>query len=45
MTNAVGSYGCRTESFTYFKGKVKFNEDEESFTLASTGGNHRGFYC
>jgi len=44
IINSVSSYSCRTESFTYFKGKVKFNEAEQSFTITQTSGNYRGFY-
>jgi hypothetical protein len=44
VINAVNSYGCKTEAFTYFKGKVKFDEDEQSFTITPTSGNYRGFY-
>lgn len=44
VINALGSYGCRTKAFTYYKGKVKVDEDHGSFTLTPTGGNYRGFY-
>lgn len=44
VINSTTSYSCRTEAFSYFKGKVKFNDDEQSFTLTQTSGNYRGFY-
>ncbi|RIV18071.1 hypothetical protein DYU11_29380 [Fibrisoma montanum] len=44
VINSASSYNCRTEAFTYFKGKVKFNEDQQSFTLTPQSGNYRGFY-
>ncbi|QJW90535.1 hypothetical protein HNV11_14685 [Spirosoma taeanense] len=44
VINSTTSYSCRTEAFSYFKGKVKFNEAEQSFTLTPSSGNYRGFY-
>ncbi|WP_266365294.1 hypothetical protein [Tellurirhabdus rosea] len=44
VINSASSYSCKTEAFSYFKGKVKFNEEEESFTLTQTYGNFRGYY-
>jgi hypothetical protein len=44
VINATTSYSCRTEAFSYFKGKVKFNEAEKSFTITQQSGNYRGFY-
>ena len=44
VINAASSYNCRTEAFSYFKGKVKFNEAEQSFTITQLSGNYRGFY-
>lgn len=35
---------CSTEAFTYQKGKVKFNDEERSFTVVPEKGNYRGFY-
>ncbi|MFD1139923.1 hypothetical protein ACFQ4C_02350 [Larkinella insperata] len=37
-------YGCRTEAFTYLKGKVDFNEAAKTFTITPADGNYRGFY-
>ena len=36
--------GCRTEAFTYEKGRVDFNEADGSFTTTPTEGKYRGFY-
>ena len=36
-------YGCQTQSFTYQKGTVTFNEDN-SFTVYPHEGNFRGFW-
>ncbi|WP_128548338.1 hypothetical protein [Larkinella soli] len=44
IINAVTSYNCKTEAFTYMKGKVKFDEEAGTFTLTPTEGNYRGFY-
>ena len=35
---------CSTEAFTYQKGRVKFNEAGNSFTVFPEAGNYRGFY-
>jgi hypothetical protein len=35
---------CSTEAFTYQKGKVTFNEANQSFTVTPEKGNYRGFY-
>jgi hypothetical protein len=35
---------CATEAFTYHKGRVKFNEADQSFTVYPESGNYRGFY-
>ncbi|NID12888.1 hypothetical protein [Fibrivirga algicola] len=35
---------CRTEAFTYEKGRVDFNEAERSFTTTPTEGQYRGYY-
>ncbi|QJW89151.1 hypothetical protein HNV11_06970 [Spirosoma taeanense] len=35
---------CRTEAFTYEKGRVDFNEADGSFTTTPTEGTYRGFY-
>ena len=35
---------CSTEGFTYQKGKVKFDDTAQSFTLYPDEGNYRGFY-
>lgn len=35
---------CRTEAFTYEKGKVEFNEAAGSFTTTPVSGKYRGFY-
>ncbi|GAA4453349.1 hypothetical protein GCM10023189_18240 [Nibrella saemangeumensis] len=44
VINATTSYNCRTEAYTYIKGKVKFDEDEQTFTLTPKSGNYRGNY-
>ena len=44
VINSVSSYSCKTEAFSYFKGKVKFDEAEKSLTITPTEGNYRGFY-
>ncbi|CCH54729.1 hypothetical protein BN8_03929 [Fibrisoma limi BUZ 3] len=36
--------GCRTESFSYEKGSVDFNETDGSFTTPPAEGKYRGFY-
>ena len=35
---------CSTEGFTYQKGKVKFDNTTQSFTVYPDEGNYRGFY-
>jgi hypothetical protein len=35
---------CSTEAFTYQKGRVKFNDGDQSFTIYPDKGNYRGFY-
>jgi hypothetical protein len=35
---------CSTEAFTYQKGKVTFDEANQSFTVIPEKGNYRGFY-
>jgi len=35
---------CNTEAFTYQKGRVKFNDADQSFTIYPDKGNYRGFY-
>ncbi|GAB3491406.1 hypothetical protein GCM10027341_04330 [Spirosoma knui] len=35
---------CKTETFSYEKGRVDFNEAEGSFTTTPTEGSYRGFY-
>lgn len=35
---------CRTESFTFEKGRVTFDESAGSFTTVPTEGTYRGFY-
>ena len=35
---------CSNEAFTYQKGRVKFNDADQSFTIYPEKGNYRGFY-
>jgi len=35
---------CATEGFTYYKGSVKFNDADNSFTVYPQKGNYRGYY-
>jgi hypothetical protein len=35
---------CKTEAFTYEKGRVDFDEAAGSFTTTATEGSYRGFY-
>lgn len=44
VINSTTSYNCRTEAYTFFKGVVKVNEANHSFTITPTSGNYRGFY-
>ena len=36
--------GCKTEAFSYEKGRVSFDEAEGTFTTTPVEGNYRGFY-
>ncbi|GAB3918003.1 hypothetical protein [Larkinella terrae] len=36
--------GCKTETFSYEKGRVDFDETDGSFTTTPTEGRYRGFY-
>ncbi|MFC5408472.1 hypothetical protein ACFPMF_04085 [Larkinella bovis] len=40
----ANDYGCRTESLTYLKGKVDFDEAASTFTITPAEGTYRGFY-
>ncbi|GAB3337694.1 hypothetical protein GCM10027299_49100 [Larkinella ripae] len=40
----ANDYGCRSESFSFYKGKVDFNEQAQTFTITPTEGSFRGFY-
>ncbi|MPR36843.1 hypothetical protein [Salmonirosea aquatica] len=44
VSSARDYSSCRTEAFTYEKGRVEFNETSGSFTLTPTDGKYRGFY-
>ncbi|WP_266364097.1 hypothetical protein [Tellurirhabdus rosea] len=44
VINAVTSYNCRTEAYTYFKGTVRFDEEAHTFSVTPISGNYRGFY-
>jgi hypothetical protein len=44
VMNVTTSYGCRTGSYTYMKGKVKFNESDHSITMTPAQGTYRGEY-
>lgn len=44
VMNVTNYYGCRTGSYTYFKGKAKFNEANQSIVLTPTQGTQRGEY-
>jgi hypothetical protein len=35
---------CKTEAFTYEKGRVTFDEADKSFTTVPSEGTYRGFY-
>lgn len=44
VINSVMSYNCRTEAYSYFKGRITVNESNHSFVITPTGGNYRGYY-
>ncbi|GAB3794839.1 hypothetical protein GCM10028819_09770 [Spirosoma humi] len=44
VLNSTTYYSCRTTSYTYFKGKAKFNEADQSITLTTNEGSQRGEY-
>ncbi|GAB3506919.1 hypothetical protein GCM10027341_40760 [Spirosoma knui] len=45
VINSTTSYNCRTEAYTYFKGKVTVNAANQSFVITPTSGRYRGFYA
>lgn len=44
VINSTTSYNCRTEAYTYFKGKITVNQNNHSFVITPTSGRYRGFY-
>jgi hypothetical protein len=44
VMNSTTYYSCRTSSYSYFKGKAKFNEADQSIALTPTEGTQRGEY-
>ncbi|MFD2573201.1 hypothetical protein ACFSUS_21340 [Spirosoma soli] len=45
VINSTTSYNCRTEAYTYFKGKIQVDETNQSFVIIPTSGKYRGFYA
>ncbi|MBO0932519.1 hypothetical protein [Fibrella aquatilis] len=44
VMNFTTYYSCRTGAYSYFKGKAKFNEADQSISLTPTEGTQRGEY-
>ena len=44
VINSTTAYNCRTQAFTYFKGKISVNTINHSFVITPSSGNYRGFY-
>jgi len=44
VINSSTAYSCRTEAYTYFKGRIKVDADARSFVITPTEGTQRGYY-
>ncbi|GAB2535586.1 hypothetical protein [Spirosoma aerophilum] len=44
VASALDYSTCKTQAFTYEKGRVTFDEADRSFTTVSAEGSYRGFY-
>lgn len=44
IINSTTSYNCRTEAYTYFKGKISVDATNQTFVITPTSGKYRGFY-
>lgn len=45
VINSTTAYNCRTEAYTYFKGRISVNEANHSFVITPVSGTYRGFYA
>lgn len=45
IINSATSYNCRTEAYTYFKGKVTVDQSTHSLVITPASGTYRGFYA
>lgn len=44
VINSTTAYNCRTEAYSYFKGRIQVNSSTHSFVITPGSGKYRGFY-
>lgn len=44
VINSTMAYNCRTQAYTYFKGRISVDAAKHSFVITPSSGTYRGFY-